>query len=67
MIPAFTSVAKAIAHTITAPSVAPIIGITSRIATTRASATAYSARPTITRNTSVLMPAHSAITNAPET
>ena len=62
-----TSVAKPIAHTITAPIVAPIIGITSSRATTSASATAYLPSPTTNRKTSELTPAHSATTNAPET
>ena len=57
--PIFTSVAKPIALTITAPRVAPIIGITSRSATTTASATAYSPSPTTNRKISDVMPAHS--------
>ena len=51
----------------TAPMVAPIIGITSSSATTKASATAYSPRPTMNRKISDEMPAHMATMNAPET
>ena len=51
----------------TAPMVAPIIGMTSSSATTNASATAYSPRPTMNRNTSDEMPAHMATTKAPDT
>ena len=65
--PIFGSSAKAIAVTITAPIVAPIIGITSSSATTKASATAYCPRPTTNRKTSDEMPAHIATMNAPET
>ena len=59
--------ANAIAVTITAPMVAPIIGITSSSATTNASATAYSPSPATNRKISDEMPAHMATTNAPET
>ena len=61
------SVAKPISVTITAPSVAPIIGITSSSATTAASATAYSLRPTTNRKIIEEMPAAIATTKAPET
>ncbi len=65
--PTLRSVARPMALTTTAPSVAPIIGITSRTATTRASATAYWPMPTMNRNTSVDRPAHRATMKAPET
>ena len=55
------------AETTTAPMVAPIIGITSRIVTTNASATAYSPRPTMNRKISEVTPAQRATTNAPAT
>ena len=55
------------AVTITAPRVAPIIGITSSSATTKASATAYSPRPTTNRKIRDEMPAQIATMNAPET
>ncbi len=61
------SVAKPIAVTMTAPMVAPIIGITSSTATTTARATAYWPSPTMTRNTSEVRPAVSATTKAPDT
>ena len=66
--PVFRSVvAKVIAQTMTAPMVAPIIGITSVIITTKASATAYSPIPMMKSSTRVDRPAQSATMNAPET
>ena len=65
--PIFGSVANPIAVTTTAPSVAPIIGITSSSATTRASATAYSPRPTMNRKISDDSPAQNPTMKAPET
>ena len=65
--PLLTSVANAIAHTTTAPRVAPIIGITSRTATTKASATAYSLTSVNYRKISEEKPAQRATTNAPDT
>src|SRR3954451_18815837 len=63
-IPAVNDVAKPTMLTITAPSVAPICGIRSQIATTTASANGY-ASPTIGTNTQVLTPATTAIASAP--
>ena len=44
---------------------APTIGISENSPTTKASANAYSPRPTTNEKTSVLMPAHSATRKAP--